>query len=152
MVKFQNVIENCIDCGGCFVICKSQNEVPPGTARVRVVTYYEGVEGEENVAVSCMHCSEPVCVDVCPVTAITKRPDGIVLGDKTKCIGCGFCGLACPFAVPQYPEGLQGDLAEWNRKMDKCTACVQPFVPVAEDRDPKARCALFCSTKCRTFV
>lgn len=150
--KFENDEETCIDCGGCFVICKSQNKVPPGTARVRVVTIDEGVPGEKNVVISCMHCSEPDCVAICPVTAITQREDGIVLGDKIKCIGCRLCVTACPFAVPQYPQGLQGDLAEWNGKLDKCSVCIQPFVPVAEPREPKASCALFCATKARTFV
>jgi len=147
--KFLNVIENCIDCGGCFVICKGQNGVPEGTARVRVVTINEGVPGEKNVAISCMHCTDPPCVAACPTKALSKREDGIVLSDKNKCIGCGYCGWACPFGAPKYPHDLPPDLKEYDGIMDKCSFCVQPFVPVAEDREPKPRCALFCATKCR---
>jgi len=142
--KFLNVIERCIDCGGCFVICKSQNELPEGIARVRVVTLNEGVPGERNIAISCMQCSEPACVAACPTKALSQREDGIVLSDKDKCIGCGYCGWACPFGAPQYPDSgpLKGI-------MHKCNYCVQPFVPVPEDREPKPRCALFCATKAR---
>jgi len=147
--KFLNVIENCIDCGGCFAICKDQNGVPEGTARVRVVTINEGRPGEKNVAISCMHCYEPACVAACPTKALSKREDGIVLTDKSKCIGCGYCSWACPFGAPKYPHDLPPELKEYEGLMDKCNFCVQPFVPEDVDREPKPRCALFCATKCR---
>jgi len=52
----------------------------------------------------------------CPTGAIYQRADGIVLTDKDKCIGCGYCVMACPFAVPEYgSDGL----------MQKCIACYQ---------------------------
>jgi len=146
--KFLNVIEKCINCGGCFAICKDQNKVPHGTARVKIVTINEGVPGERNIPVSCMHCTDPPCEAACPVKAIYKREeDGIVLMDKDKCIGCGYCGWACPFGAPQYPHDLQGAAAEYAGIMDKCTLCVIPFVPGATLDTPSPRCALFCSTK-----
>ena len=148
--KFLNVIEKCIDCGACFAICKDQNKVPHGTARVKVVTINQGVPGEKHIPVSCMHCTEPPCEAACPTKAIQKRAeDGIVTVDKNKCIGCGYCGWACPFGAPHYPHELPENLKEWEGIMDKCTLCVQPFVPVDKDRDPSPRCALFCSTKAR---
>ena len=148
--KFLNVIERCINCGACFAICKDQNKVPHGTARVKIVTINKGVPGEKNIPVSCMHCTNPPCETVCPTKAIEKRDaDGIVLMDKDKCIGCGYCGWACPFGAPQYPHELHGAAAEFEGIMDKCTLCVQPFVPEASDRAPSPRCALFCSTKAR---
>ncbi|MBE0517398.1 MAG: 4Fe-4S dicluster domain-containing protein [Methanophagales archaeon] len=148
--KFLNVIEKCIDCGSCFAICKDQNKVPHGTARVQIVTINEGRPGEKNIPVSCMHCTEPPCEAACPTKAIQKRAeDGIVTVDKNKCIGCGYCGWACPFGAPHYPHELPENLKEWDGIMDKCTLCVQPFVPVDKDRDPSPRCALFCSTKAR---
>ena len=146
--KFLNVIERCIDCGGCFAICKDQNKVPEGTARVRVVTINEGRPGEKNVAISCMHCTDPACVAACPVKGITKREDGIVINDKSKCIGCGYCGWACPFGAPKYPHDLPPELKKYEGLMDKCTFCVQPFEP-GEEREPKPKCASFCATKAR---
>jgi formate dehydrogenase iron-sulfur subunit len=148
--KFLNVIEKCINCGACFAICKDQNKVPHGTARVQIVTINEGRPGEKNIPVSCMHCTEPPCEAACPVKAIEKRAeDGIVMTDKDKCIGCGYCGWACPFGAPQYPHELEGAAEEYEGIMDKCTLCVQPFVPVASNREPSPRCGLFCSTKAR---
>jgi len=147
--KFLNVIERCIDCGGCFAICKDTNKVPHGTARVKIVTINEGVPGERSIPVSCMHCTNPPCEAACPVKAIEKRADGIVLMDKDKCIGCGYCGWACPFGAPQYPHDLHGEAAKYEGIMDKCTLCVTPFVPEATLKSPKPMCALFCATKCR---
>jgi formate dehydrogenase iron-sulfur subunit len=160
--KFLNVIENCIDCGSCFAICKDQNKVPPGTARVKILKINEGMPGERHIPVSCMHCTEPPCEAACPTKAIHKRDeDGIVLVDKHKCIGCGYCGWACPFGAPQYPHETSEH--PWPKEpeeryeqqkaqeglMDKCTLCVVPFVPQDTDLEPSPRCALFCSTKCR---
>lgn len=147
--KFLADTSRCIKCTGCEAACKQFNEVPQGIRRLRVVTLNEGVPGETNVPMPCMHCTKPPCLSVCPVTAIYKREDGVVLVNKDKCIGCGYCLYACPFGAPQFPDtGLFGS----KGKMDKCTFCVQPFVQKDQsgqliEREPKPRCAAFCGTK-----
>lgn len=45
----------------------------------------------------CNHCSRPVCQEACPVGAIYKRDDGIVLRDEEVCTGARFCMEACPY-------------------------------------------------------
>ncbi|MEM0340079.1 MAG: 4Fe-4S dicluster domain-containing protein [Acidilobaceae archaeon] len=71
--------------------------------------------GWTGVPINCMHCVDPPCSRICPARAITVSPEGAVVIDKNKCIGCKFCGLACPFNVPRY--GKDG-------KAYKCTFCV----------------------------
>ena len=47
--------------------------------------------------VLCDHCTEAVCVKVCPSGATTRRSDGLVDLDHDKCVGCRYCVIACPY-------------------------------------------------------
>jgi Fe-S-cluster-containing dehydrogenase component len=69
------------------------------------------------VFTSCVHCNEPVCALVCPVEAISKEKDGIVLIDKEKCTGCGLCVTACPFGAIRM---IPGEKIAW-----KCDLCYE---------------------------
>jgi Fe-S-cluster-containing dehydrogenase component len=63
----------------------------------------------------CNQCENPACVQVCPVGATYQTKDGVVLVDRTWCIGCGYCIMACPYGVRFFhPE---------HRVADKCTFC-----------------------------
>jgi phenylacetyl-CoA:acceptor oxidoreductase subunit 1 len=48
-------------------------------------------------AVRCNQCKDAPCVEVCPAEATIKRDDGIVYVDNTKCVGCRYCVVACPY-------------------------------------------------------
>ena len=111
--------ENCIQCHGCEVACKSWRNVELGVRWRRVYNIWQGNYPEvKNISasVACMHCVEPVCVQACPEGAISKRAeDGIVLVDREKCTGCQTCLDACPFGSPDF--GADG-------KMQKCDLCI----------------------------
>jgi len=51
---------------------------------------------------ACQHCIQPACAGVCPVKAITKLPEGPVVINEKRCIGCRYCFQACPFKVPRF--------------------------------------------------
>jgi tetrathionate reductase subunit B len=63
----------------------------------------------------CNHCENPPCVQVCPVGATYQTQDGVVLVDRTWCIGCGYCVMGCPYGVRYFHPQLH--VAE------KCTLC-----------------------------
>jgi Fe-S-cluster-containing dehydrogenase component len=63
----------------------------------------------------CNHCSSPACTQVCPVGATYKADDGVVLVDRSWCIGCGYCIMACPYAARFFHPVLH--------VADKCTFC-----------------------------
>ncbi len=119
-MKFLCDVERCIDCNGCVTACKNANEVPWGINRRRVITIRDGEPGERSLSVACMHCSDAPCAAVCPVDCFYTTDDGVVLHDKDRCIGCGYCFYACPFGAPQFPRD-----GSYNTrgKMDKCTFC-----------------------------
>jgi anaerobic dimethyl sulfoxide reductase subunit B (iron-sulfur subunit) len=111
----------CIGCRACVFACKDRNDNEAGESLYwRTVTTVESGKIPNlrlsNQSLSCNHCADPACVAVCPSKALSKRAeDGIVVVDKSKCIGCKACGAACPYGVPQY--GTDG-------KMQKCDLCL----------------------------
>ncbi|MBI5865459.1 MAG: polysulfide reductase NrfD [Planctomycetes bacterium] len=110
MPRFGFAIDNrvCIGCHACTVACKSEHEVPLGVNRTWV-KYVEKGEFPQtrrffNVQ-RCNHCENAPCVEICPVTALFTRPDGIVDFDNSRCIGCKACMQACPYdAIYLDPE------------------------------------------------
>lgn len=63
----------------------------------------------------CNQCENPPCVQVCPVGATYQAPDGVVLIDRSWCIGCGYCIMACPYGVRFFHPVY--------RVAEKCTFC-----------------------------
>jgi formate dehydrogenase iron-sulfur subunit len=116
----------CIDCRACMVACSVENNIPMNKTRIWVAGI--GLKGEfpnldrASMVYHCFHCNAPDCLSACPVGAYTKRPDGPVLYDHNKCIGCRYCMNACPFGVPHF---------DWDKGLidgafiDKCTLCPQ---------------------------
>ena len=99
------VTDRCMGCHTCFTACKEENQVAPGVAW----NHLERVEHEkagfvDYFRVSCMHCEDPACMKVCPVKAIHKGPNGEVLVDQSKCIGCRMCEQACPYHAPKFSD------------------------------------------------
>jgi formate dehydrogenase iron-sulfur subunit len=71
---------------------------------------------------NCMHCNMPACASACPVAALRKTAKGPVIYDASRCIGCRYCMMACPYGVPRY-EWL--DRTPRVRKCDLDGACVK---------------------------
>lgn len=109
----------CTACKACMIACKDRSDLPVGINWRRVYEYGGGEWIADanhkdlmipsnvfaySVSVACMHCQKPICTEVCPVSAISKGEDGIVLIDKEKCIGCRYCEWACPYGAPQFNE------------------------------------------------
>jgi tetrathionate reductase subunit B len=81
----------------------------------------------------CNQCENPPCVQVCPVGATYATADGVVLVDRTWCIGCGYCIMACPYGVrffhPKYKVAEKCTFCYHRITKGMKTACVQacPF-------------------------
>lgn len=92
----------CVGCMACTIGCVAENKLPPGTVYRPVIRTETGEYpnlGMRFTPRPCMHCDEPPCVPVCPVRATWKGPDGVVVIDYDKCIGCRYCLTACPYGA-----------------------------------------------------
>ena len=75
------------------------------------------VEGDEKItyAVSCRHCTDPLCVNSC-ISGALHLENGTVCIDHDKCVGCLTCVLVCPYGA--IAEGEHG-------AVQKCELCLK---------------------------
>jgi anaerobic dimethyl sulfoxide reductase subunit B (iron-sulfur subunit) len=141
---------SCSGCKACQAACKDKNNLPLGVLWRRV---YEVSGGEwthageawtstvfaYNLSIACNHCVHPKCAGVCPVDAYEVRPDGIVLINTQKCIGCGYCAWACPYDAPQVDQSAG--------HMTKCNLCYDNL-----DIGLPPACVASCPLRCLELV
>lgn len=158
-------VTRCIGCRKCELACNQVNKLPapavpfddlrvldlkrrPSATSYTVVNrHYPGVLNDRNelvpsfVKIQCMHCQDPACASACVTGALSKKENGAVNYDVTRCIGCRYCMVACPFEIPAY---------EYNEPLTpqvrKCTFC---FERLQEGKKPG--CASICPTEAITF-
>lgn len=132
----------CIGCRRCEWACAEANDNPHGplhdyddtsvfekTRRptpesLTVVNRVGGADEPRTVhlKVQCMHCDKPACVSACLVGAMQKQPGGPVTYDASRCIGCRYCMVACPFERLSYE--YNDALTPRVRKCDMCRSRV----------------------------
>ncbi len=142
-------VTKCIGCEKCVAACAAENKLP---AQIQARwTSDDGLSAERFTAVErqggayvrkqCRHCLEPACASACPVGALHKTPEGPVAYDSSKCLGCRYCMMACPFGIPRY---------QWASAVPyvrKCTMCYENRIK--QGRQPA--CTEACPTKATIF-
>ncbi len=117
-------MHRCTGCRACQVSCEAENNTPPAVTYMMVLEESHGTFPHTRRSYRpkpCMHCATPACVLVCPVGATYATPDGTVVMDYMKCIGCRYCMTACPYSArtfdvgDRYGEGCQGEVAYERR-------------------------------------
>jgi len=127
----------CVGCKACMVGCANANKLQgdPKDPNFDGMHYGRGdlnyytknviklYKSEDNKEFSyfkqqCMHCADPACVSACMFQGLTKdKTTGVVSWNGSKCVGCRYCEVACPFHVPTFQwEG-------YNPKIVKCELC-----------------------------
>lgn len=159
-------LSRCIGCRKCELACNKVNELPepekpfddvtvmdqerrPTDRAFTVVNrYFSGRLNEKNepipnyVKVQCMHCQDPACVSACITGALQKNENGAVIYDKSRCIGCRYCMVACPFQIPAYE--FSDPLLP---RVRKCTFC---FERISKEGGLPG-CASICPVEAITF-
>ncbi len=161
----------CIGCHYCTYACLAVNDVRPDAPWNEIHVQAELAGGKIYLPRPCMHCEHPPCVAVCPVGATYRRPDGVVVMDYERCIGCRYCMVACPyearhfnweqwegvnpyvpnFGVPEVPRRARG-------VVEKCTFCLQRIerglalgLTPGVDREATPACVTECPVEARFF-
>lgn len=131
---FDNI--RCTGCRTCVMACADYHGLEAGHLYRRVIDYEGGATNADargarttafvyHVSLACNHCDHPECVHVCPTGAMHKNELELVCVDADKCIGCGYCTVACPYHAPSIDA--------FTRQSSKCDGCSSR---VAEGKRP----------------
>lgn len=125
----------CVGCKACMSACNEANNISPDTAgsdgraampvdlnehALNIIKVFNDTASGSHAYIKrqCMHCVDPACVSACMIGAMKKQPNGVVTYDASRCVGCRYCEMGCPFNVPKF---------EWSKaipKIVKCQLCI----------------------------
>lgn len=124
----------CAGCRECEFACAAANDLPEpdwdeatvddvvrktSDTQLSVVNRFETADTEVYVKRQCMHCDTPACAAACLTKAMHKTDEGPVVWRASKCLGCRYCMMACPFDVPKFEYGSV------NPRILKCRMCLE---------------------------
>ncbi|MEM6393621.1 MAG: TAT-variant-translocated molybdopterin oxidoreductase, partial [Planctomycetota bacterium] len=119
----------CLGCNACVIACQAENNIPVVGERgvrmsremhwLRIDTYFkpkyknpdalapgpDWSNGDVEVVhmpVSCLHCENAPCEQVCPVAATVHDTEGMNTMVYNRCIGTRYCSNNCPYKVRRY--------------------------------------------------
>lgn len=140
----------CIGCEECVEACKRENGLPKDRLwrwNLRIddlsstrFTTMERRKGNRFVRKHCRHCLKPACASACIVGALKKTPQGPVIYDPDKCMGCRYCMMACPYSIPRY---------DWESAVPHIQKCTMCYPRIMQGKVPA--CVEACRQKATIF-
>lgn len=132
MAKYLSASEmnKCIGCFTCMNICSIVNKQNHSNTKSAIKVRARGGMTGKFVAIVCIACDDPACMEACPSGALVKREGGGVLLKPELCIGCHRCEKACIMQAVFWDDDVNKPII--------CRHC--------------GSCARFCPHKCLEMV
>lgn len=121
----------CIGCRTCEVACVVAHQEQQRCEQLSAEAFVpriQVVKGDDfSTAVTCHHCEDAPCANVCPTGAV-RRENGMIAVEQARCIGCKSCMVACPFGAmtvvsrQRKAQAIKCDLCHHRPEGPACVA------------------------------
>jgi len=99
--------DRCLACRDCERVCFFKETIGNGYQN-NMIRIFMDLDEREIYAVTCLHCEDAPCMEICTVEAIIRDPStNAVVVDPSLCVGCEMCIAACPYGNIHFDDNRQ---------------------------------------------